>query len=57
MQTTEFITDLVIEMRETTENSDIAGQGYGRAVPYGVDTQIGNVREKDRDAHLLHIPS
>ena len=45
MQTTEFITDLVIEMRETTENSDIAGQGYGRAVPYGVDTQIGNVRE------------
>ena len=45
MQTTEFITDLVIEMRETTENSDIAGQGYGRAVPYGVDTQIGNIRE------------
>ena len=45
MQTTEFITDLVIEMRETTENSDIAGQGYGRAVPYGLDTQIGNVRE------------
>jgi HK97 family phage prohead protease len=45
MQTTEFMTDLVIEMRETTENSDIAGQGYGRAVPYGVDTQIGNIRE------------
>jgi len=45
MQTTEFSADLVIEMRETTENSDIAGQGYGRAVPYGLDTQIGNVRE------------
>jgi HK97 family phage prohead protease len=45
MQTTEFAADFVIEMRETTENSDIAGQGYGRAVPYGLDTQIGNVRE------------
>lgn len=45
MQTTEFLTDLLVEMREDTENPDIAGQGYGRAVPYGVETRIGNVRE------------
>lgn len=45
MQTTEFTADLVVEMREDTANPDIAGQGYGRAVPYGVDTQIGGVTE------------
>jgi HK97 family phage prohead protease len=45
MQTTEFSADLVIEMREDAANPDIAGQGYGRAVPYGVDTMIGQVRE------------
>jgi HK97 family phage prohead protease len=45
MQTTEFSADFVIEMREDDSNPDIAGQGYGRAVPYGVETNIGNVRE------------
>jgi HK97 family phage prohead protease len=45
MQTTEFASDFVIEMREDDSNPDIAGQGYGRAVPYGVETNIGNVRE------------
>jgi HK97 family phage prohead protease len=45
MQTTEFLTDLLLDMREDTENPDIAGQGYGRAVPYGVETRIGQVRE------------
>ena len=45
MQTTEFSADFVIEMREDDGNPDIAGQGYGRAVPYGVETSIGNVRE------------
>jgi HK97 family phage prohead protease len=45
MQTTEFMTDLLVEMREDAENPDIAGQGYGRAVPYGVETRIGTVRE------------
>jgi len=45
MQTTEFAADFIIEMREDDSNPDIAGQGYGRAVPYGVDTMIGNVRE------------
>jgi HK97 family phage prohead protease len=45
MQTTEFASDFIIEMREDDGNPDIAGQGYGRAVPYGVDTMIGNVRE------------
>jgi HK97 family phage prohead protease len=45
MQTTEFSADFVIEMREDNSNPDIAGQGYGRAVPYGVETNIGQVRE------------
>jgi HK97 family phage prohead protease len=45
VQTTEFSADFVIEMREDAENPDIAGQGYGRAVPYGVETNIGQVRE------------
>lgn len=45
MQTTEFATELVIEMRENPTDPDIAGQGYGRAVPYGVETRIGSVRE------------
>lgn len=45
MQTTEYAAELVIEMREDAENPDIAGQGYGRAVPYGVETRIGTVRE------------
>ena len=45
MQTTEFSADFIIEMREDDSNPDIAGQGYGRAVPYGVETNIGNVRE------------
>jgi HK97 family phage prohead protease len=45
MQTTEFSADFVIEMREDDSNPDIAGQGYGRAVPYNVETNIGNIRE------------
>jgi HK97 family phage prohead protease len=45
MQTTEFATDLLLDMREDAENPDIAGHGYGRAVPYGVETRIGHVRE------------
>jgi HK97 family phage prohead protease len=45
MQTTEFTADFIVEMREDDGNPDIAGQGYGRAVPYGVETNIGNVRE------------
>jgi HK97 family phage prohead protease len=45
MQTTEFSADFIVEMREDDSNPDIAGQGYGRAVPYGVETNIGNVRE------------
>jgi len=45
MQTTEFSADFIVEMREDSANPDIAGQGYGRAVPYGVETNIGNVRE------------
>jgi len=45
MQTTEFSADFIVEMREDAANPDIAGQGYGRAVPYGVETSIGSVRE------------
>jgi HK97 family phage prohead protease len=45
MQTTEFSADFVVEMREDDSNPDIAGQGYGRAVPYNVETNIGNIRE------------
>jgi HK97 family phage prohead protease len=45
MQTTEYAAELVVEMREDADNPDIAGQGYGRAVPYDVETRIGNVRE------------
>jgi HK97 family phage prohead protease len=32
-------------MREDSENADVVASGYGRAVPYGVETQIGSVRE------------
>lgn len=45
MRTTEFSTDFIVEMREDTANPDIAGTGYGRAVPYGTETMIGTVRE------------
>ena len=45
MQTTEFAADLLLDMREDAENSDIVACGYGRAVPYGVETRIGQVRE------------
>lgn len=45
MQTTEFLSDLLLDMREESENSDVVASGYGRAVPYGVETQIGSVRE------------
>jgi HK97 family phage prohead protease len=45
MQTTEFLSDLLLDMREDAENSDVVASGYGRAVPYGVETQIGSVRE------------
>jgi HK97 family phage prohead protease len=45
MQTTTTTTDLVLEMREDATNADVVGTGYGRAVPYGVETNLGNVRE------------
>jgi HK97 family phage prohead protease len=45
MQTTEYASDFVLEMREDDSNPDVIGQGYGRAVPYGSETAIGHVRE------------
>lgn len=45
MQTTEFLSELLVEMREDAATSDVVASGYGRAVPYGVETQIGQVRE------------
>lgn len=45
MQTTEYVSDFVLEMREDDANPDVIGQGYGRAVPYGTETAIGHVRE------------
>lgn len=45
MQTTEFLADLLLDMREDAENADVVASGYGRAVPYGVETRIGQVRE------------
>lgn len=45
MQTTTNATDMVLEMREDAPNGDVIGTGYGRAVPYGVQTDIGGVRE------------
>lgn len=45
MQTTEYATEFVIEMREDDTNPDIVGLGFGRAVPYGAETQIGSYRE------------
>jgi phage head maturation protease len=45
VQTTEFLSELLLDMREDSENADVVASGYGRAVPYGVETQIGSVRE------------
>jgi HK97 family phage prohead protease len=44
MQTTTHAADMVLQMREDS-SGDVVGTGYGRAVPYGVETAIGNVRE------------
>lgn len=43
--TTNAVTDLVLQMREDSENADVVGTGYGRAVPYGVETDLGGLRE------------
>lgn len=36
---------VLFEIREDSENGDIVGTGHGLAVPYGLETQIGGVRE------------
>jgi len=45
MNTAEFATDWIIETREDADSADIVAKGYGRAVPYGVETKIGGVSE------------
>lgn len=37
--------ELVVEFREDGSNSDVVATGYGRAVPYGVETDLGGIRE------------
>jgi HK97 family phage prohead protease len=50
MRTTTQDTELIFEQREDA-NGDIVGTGTGRAVPYGVEIEIGGVRESfARDA-------
>lgn len=44
MRTTTQDTELIFEIREDADG-DIVGIGTGRAVPYGVETDIGGVRE------------
>ena len=50
MRTTTQDTEFIFEQREDA-NGDIVGTGTGRAVPYGVEIEIGGVRESfARDA-------
>jgi HK97 family phage prohead protease len=50
VRTTTQDTELIFEIREDA-NGDIVGTGTGRAVPYGVEIEIGGVRESfARDA-------
>lgn len=50
MRTTTQDTEFIFEVREDA-NGDIVGTGTGRAVPYGVEIEIGGVRESfARDA-------
>jgi HK97 family phage prohead protease len=50
MRTTTQDTEFIFEQREDV-NGDIVGTGTGRAVPYGVEIEIGGVRESfARDA-------
>ncbi len=50
MRTTTQDTELIFEIREDA-SGDIVGTGTGRAVPYGVEIEVGGVRESfARDA-------
>jgi HK97 family phage prohead protease len=53
MRTTTQDTEFIFEQREDA-NGDIVGTGTGRAVPYGVEIEIGGVRESfARDAFAV----
>lgn len=45
MKTAEYDTTLVISVREDAADGDIVATGYGRAVPYNEETDLGGVRE------------
>jgi HK97 family phage prohead protease len=45
MKTTTIFDDFTFETREDVANPDVVGVGYGRAVPYGVETDLGGLRE------------
>ena len=45
MKTTTTFDDFTFETREDVANPDVVGVGYGRAVPYGVETDLGGLRE------------
>lgn len=36
---------VLFEIREDSENGDVVGTGHGLAVPYGLETKIGGLRE------------
>jgi HK97 family phage prohead protease len=53
MRTTTQDTEFIFELREDA-SGDIVGTGTGRAVPYGVEIEIGGVRESfARDAFAI----
>ena len=44
MKTTSHDTELIVEIRED-QTGDVVATGYGRAVPYGQETNIGGMKE------------
>lgn len=45
MKTTEHATDIAIQVREGSADDGVIATGYGRAVPYGEETDLGGLRE------------
>lgn len=45
MKTTEVVTDIALELRETAADDGVIATGYGRAVPYADPTDLGGIAE------------
>lgn len=45
MKTTEFASDIALEVRETGGDDGVIATGYGRAVPYSDPTDLGGIAE------------